>query len=98
MLTERLKRVMDRLVADNQTALIKGRQMFDAALAASEYLDYYLRKAKRAYVNWSFSFTIQRKAEEDKFVWPQKTLWKTKAPTKVACFERLAAHGVCLDT
>jgi len=36
LLAERLKRVIDKLVNKNQMAFIKGRQIMDAALIASE--------------------------------------------------------------
>lgn len=39
LLAERLKRVIGKLVAGNQSAFIKGRQINDAALVANECVD-----------------------------------------------------------
>ena len=39
VLTERLKRVMAKLVGSQQLAFIKGRQIMDAALIANEVID-----------------------------------------------------------
>ncbi|XP_055814706.1 uncharacterized protein LOC129884434 [Solanum dulcamara] len=66
VLTERLKRVMAKLVDSQQLAFIKGRQIMDAALIANEVIDSRLNLKKpvilckldieKAYdhVNWGF--------------------------------------------
>jgi len=43
VLAERLKKVIDKLVNKNQMAFIKGRQIMDAALIASECIDTRIR-------------------------------------------------------
>lgn len=70
LLAERLKRVMGKLVAGNQNAFIKSRQISDAALVANECVDYLNRKGikevvcksdlEKAYdhVNWECLLNI----------------------------------------
>ena len=43
VLAERLKKVIDKLVNKNKMAFIKGRQIMDAALIASECIDTRIR-------------------------------------------------------
>ena len=84
VLAERLKHVVNKLVNKHQMAFIKGRQIMDAALVASECVDTRLRgeKAhimckpdlKKAYapVNWGFLLNILRQmgfgAKMDRFL------------------------------
>ncbi|KAH0765964.1 hypothetical protein KY285_001835 [Solanum tuberosum] len=72
LLTERLKKVVDRLVNKHQMAFIKGRQIMDAALIASECVNSRMKGDKpsvmckldieKAYdhVNWNFLMSILR--------------------------------------
>ncbi|WMV19117.1 hypothetical protein MTR67_012502, partial [Solanum verrucosum] len=72
LLAERLKRVIDKLVNKNQMAFIKGRQIMDAALIASECVDSRLKgntpgvmcklDIEKAYdhVNWGFLLNTLR--------------------------------------
>ena len=66
MLTERLKKVMHRLVDDQQTALKQGRQIMDAILIANECVDSRIRNKEPGilceldiqkafdHLNWNF--------------------------------------------
>ena len=66
VLTERLKKVMHKLVDTQQLAFIKGRQIMDAILMANECVDFRIRSKvpgilckldiKKAYdhLNWNF--------------------------------------------
>ncbi|XP_049388500.1 secreted RxLR effector protein 78-like [Solanum stenotomum] len=72
LLAERLKRVVSKLVNKNQMAFIKGRQIMDAALIASECIDSRMKGGvagilckldiQKAYdhVNWAFLLNVLR--------------------------------------
>lgn len=72
LLAERLKKVVDKLVNKHQMAFIKGRQIMDAALIASECVDSRLKGVEpgvmckldieKAYdhVNWKFLLNTLR--------------------------------------
>lgn len=72
VLTERLKRVVNKLVNTHQMTFIKGRQIMDAAFIANECVDTRLRgevpgimcklDIEKAYdhVNWDFLLNILR--------------------------------------
>lgn len=72
VLAERLKKVIDKLVNKNQMAFIKGRQIMDADLIASEYIDTRIRgdvqgvmckldiKKTYDYLNWDFLINTLR--------------------------------------
>lgn len=70
VLAERLKRVMGKLVSNQQNAFIKGRQITDASLIANEVLDWQLKQGsagllckldvEKAFdqLNWSYLISI----------------------------------------
>ncbi|XP_075497741.1 uncharacterized protein LOC142534974 [Primulina tabacum] len=50
VLTNRLKKVMSKTVAENQCAFIRGRQITDCCLIANEVVEEYRRKKKKGWI------------------------------------------------
>ena len=69
MLTNRIKRVMDKVISKSQNAFVEGRQILDVVLIANEIVDSTLRRKKcglvykldieKAYDSISWEFLYQ---------------------------------------
>ncbi|RVX13251.1 LINE-1 reverse transcriptase-like [Vitis vinifera] len=73
VLTNRLKKVLDRVVSVDQNAFVRGRQILDASLVANDVIDYWKKRKEKglickldiekAYdsINWKFLMKVLRK-------------------------------------
>ncbi|KAJ9673635.1 hypothetical protein PVL29_023281 [Vitis rotundifolia] len=73
VLANRLKKVLDKLVSEDQNAFVRGRQILDASLIANEVVDYWKKlkekglicklDIEKAYdsINWSFLMKVLSK-------------------------------------
>ncbi|KAJ9701371.1 hypothetical protein PVL29_006637 [Vitis rotundifolia] len=73
VLANRLKKVLDKLVSEDQNAFVRGRQILDASLIANEVVDYWKKRKEKglickldiekAYdsINWSFLMKVLSK-------------------------------------